>query len=97
MPAEQTTLLFHSNTPGLSRAFSRRKALAFAKRLATEVTHGRPFTCLITSDLELQRLNRDFRKKDYPADARFPRRHRDLFPACPAPGSGIRPSRGPGD
>ena len=68
MPAEQTTLLFHSNTPGLSRAFSRRKALAFAKRLATEVTHGRPFTCLITSDQQLRRLNRDFRKKDYPTD-----------------------------
>jgi probable rRNA maturation factor len=68
MPAEQTTLLFHSATPGLARAFSRRKALAFAKRLAAEVTHGRPFTCLITSDQELQRLNRDFRKKDYATD-----------------------------
>jgi probable rRNA maturation factor len=64
MPAEPPTLLFHSATPGLSRALAR----AFAKRLATEVTAGRPFTCLITSDSELRRLNRDFRKKDFATD-----------------------------
>jgi len=71
MPAEQTTLLFHSATPG----FSRRPARAFAKRLASEVTGGRPFTCLITGDLEMQRLNRDFRKQDHPTDVlSFPSR-----------------------
>jgi probable rRNA maturation factor len=71
MPAEQTTLLFHSATPG----FSRRPARAFAKRLASEVTGGRPFTCLITDDLEMQRLNRDFRKQDHPTDVlSFPSR-----------------------
>jgi len=64
MPAEQTTLLFHSATPGLSRGVSR----AFAKRLESELTLGRPFTCLITSDSELRRLNRDFRRKDYATD-----------------------------
>jgi len=32
------------------------------------VTGGRPFTCLITSDAELQRLNRDFLNKDYATD-----------------------------
>jgi probable rRNA maturation factor len=68
MPNEQTTLLFHSATPGLARGFSRRQAKAFAKRLETEVTRGRPFTCLITDDPALRRLNRDFRKDDRATD-----------------------------
>ncbi len=71
MPAEPPTLLFHSATPG----FSRRPARAFAKRLASEVTGGRPFTCLITGDLEMQQLNRDFRKQDHATDVlSFPSR-----------------------
>jgi probable rRNA maturation factor len=68
MPSEQTTLLFHSATPGLSRAFSRRQARVFAKRLESDVTGGRPFTCLIAGDAELRRLNRDFLKHDYATD-----------------------------
>src|SRR5271163_439660 len=64
MPLEQTTLLFHSATSGLSRKLAR----AFAKRLEVEVTGGRPFTCLITNDLELRRLNREFRHQDYATD-----------------------------
>jgi probable rRNA maturation factor len=64
MPVEQTTLLFRSATPGLSRGISR----AFAKRLESELTHGRPFTCLITGDAELRQLNRDFRRQDYATD-----------------------------
>jgi probable rRNA maturation factor len=75
MPAEQTTLLFHPSTPGLTRAFSRRQAREFAKRLASDVTAGRPFTCLIAGDQELRRLNRDFRKQDYATDVlSFPSR-----------------------
>jgi probable rRNA maturation factor len=71
MPAQQTTLLFHSATPGLSRRLAR----AFAKRLATEVTGGRPFTCLITREAELRRLNRDFLQNDYSTDVlSFPSR-----------------------
>ncbi len=71
MPAEQTTLLFHSATPGLSRRLAR----AFAKHLEAEVTGGRPFASLITSDPELRRLNREFRKKDYATDVlSFPSR-----------------------
>jgi probable rRNA maturation factor len=71
MPEEQTTLLFHSATPGLSRGIAR----AVARRLAAEVTGGRPFTCLVTNDPELQRLNRDFRKLDYATDVlSFPSR-----------------------
>jgi probable rRNA maturation factor len=68
MPNEQTTLLFHSATPGLSRGFSRRQARAFAKRLESEVTRGRPFTCLIAGDAEVRRLNRDFRNDDRATD-----------------------------
>lgn len=64
MPAEQTTLLFHSATPGLARRLAR----AFAKRLESELTGGRPFTCLITRDAEMRRLNRDFRHQDYSTD-----------------------------
>jgi len=64
MPSEQTTLLFHSATPGLERRLTR----AFAKRLESEVTGGRPFTCLITQDREMRRLNRDFLDNDYPTD-----------------------------
>lgn len=64
MPAEQTTLLFQSATPGLSRGPVR----AFARRLEAEATGERPFTCLIADDAELRRLNRDFRKKDYATD-----------------------------
>ncbi len=63
MPSEQTTLLFHTPTSGLSR----RQVRAFAKRLETELT-SRPFTCLITTDAELRRLNRDFRKIDRATD-----------------------------
>jgi probable rRNA maturation factor len=75
MPNEQTTLLFHSGTPGLARGFSRRQTRAFAKRLESEVTRGRPFTCLIAGDAEVRRLNRDFRKDDRATDVlSFPSR-----------------------
>jgi probable rRNA maturation factor len=64
MPSEQTTLLFHSATPGLSRGLAR----AFAKRLESNITGGRPFTCLIAGDVELRRLNREFLQHDYATD-----------------------------
>lgn len=64
MPAEQTILLFHSPTPGLSKTLAR----AFAKRLQAEVAGKRPFTSLIADDAELRRLNREYRKKDYATD-----------------------------
>ena len=40
----------------------------FARRLSEEVAGGRGFTCLITGDEELRRLNREFRKKDEATD-----------------------------
>jgi probable rRNA maturation factor len=71
MPVQQTTLLFHSATPGLARRLAR----AFARRLESELTGGRPFTCLITDDPELRRLNREFRQQDYATDVlSFPSR-----------------------
>lgn len=71
MPDAQTSLLFHSPTPGLARRLAR----AFAKRLESEVTSGRPFTCLVTNEAELRRLNREFRKQDHATDVlSFPSR-----------------------
>jgi len=40
----------------------------YAEQLHWQVAGGRRFCCLVTSDRELQRLNRDFRKKDYSTD-----------------------------
>lgn len=40
----------------------------FANDLARQVTEGRPFTCVVTNDRELRRLNRDFLGHDYPTD-----------------------------
>ena len=40
----------------------------FLTDLAKRVGRGRTVTCLITTDTELRRLNREFRKKDYATD-----------------------------
>jgi len=72
-------LLFHSAMPSRTRGFSRRRIRAFAKRLESEVTGGRPFTCLIADDPQLRRLNREFLRKDYPTDVLS-------FPSESAPG-----------
>jgi probable rRNA maturation factor len=51
---------------------------AFARKLEREVAKGRCFDTLITGDAELQRLNRDFRGKDYATDVlSFPTLSRD--------------------
>jgi len=50
----------------------------FAGVLRSQVAGGREFECLITTDGELRRLNRDFRGKDYPTDVLS-------FPAAGAP------------
>jgi probable rRNA maturation factor len=50
----------------------------FASRLQTEVTKGRRFDCVITSDAELRRLNREFRGIDSATDVLS-------FPAGPLP------------
>lgn len=51
---------------------------SFLRRLRDEVAGGRSFTCLITRDADLQRLNRDFLGHDYPTDVlSFPSGARD--------------------
>jgi probable rRNA maturation factor len=50
-------------------AVGNRKALrAFSQRLSREVAGGRRFTCLITRDAELRRMNSAFLGKDEPTD-----------------------------
>ncbi|HEX8983881.1 MAG TPA: rRNA maturation RNase YbeY [Bryobacteraceae bacterium] len=50
------------------RSLSRRALKLLAARLETEVAGGRHFTCLVTGDQELERLNRRFLGHDYPTD-----------------------------
>jgi len=64
MSSEQTSLLFRVPASGVSRRSARR----FATRLASEVARGGAFACLITSDAEIRRLNRQFRKQDHSTD-----------------------------
>lgn len=52
----------------------------FATQLQQQVARGRNFTCLLSNDAELQRLNRDFLGHDYPTDVlSFPSGARDGF------------------
>ncbi len=64
MDPDGSTVLF--GVP--ARGIRRRDLLAFARQLSSEVAGGRSFGCLISDDAELRRLNRQFRKKDYPTD-----------------------------
>lgn len=62
-------------------SLNRRALERFARKLEAQLTKGRSFDCLITSDAELQRLNRDFRSHDAVTDVlSFP------APRPPAPG-----------
>ena len=47
---------------------NRRNLERFARTLRGEVARGAGFTCLITGDSDLRRLNRDFLGKDYATD-----------------------------
>jgi len=64
MPSDGSTVTFR-RAPGSLR---RRAIERFAQRLQAGVAKGRGFDCLITSDSELRRLNREFRGKDVPTD-----------------------------
>jgi probable rRNA maturation factor len=46
----------------------RRSLERFARTLRNEVSSGLGFTCMVTDDREIHRLNREFRGKDYPTD-----------------------------
>jgi probable rRNA maturation factor len=55
----------------------RRELTAYAAQLSAEVAGGRRYTCLITDDAALRRMNREFRGKDAATDVLS-------FPACEA-------------
>jgi len=54
----------------------------FARTLRDDVARGATFTCLVTDDRELRRLNRAFLGKDYPTDVL----------SFPDDGAGIQPA-----
>ena len=64
MPEPHSTFVCGRLQAGLAR----RNLKAFAVRLEEQVTAGRRFTCLLSDDAELQRLNRQFLDRDYPTD-----------------------------
>jgi probable rRNA maturation factor len=64
MPRQESPLLYRRTPAGLNRRIVRE----FAVRVREEVAGGRHFTCLITGDRELRRLNHEFLGKNYPAD-----------------------------
>ena len=64
MPSDGNLLLYRRAGSGLPK----RELRHFADRLRDTLTAGRPFTCMITDDRELARLNRLFLGKDYPTD-----------------------------
>ena len=75
MSSDGSTVIFRRKPISLRR----RSVEQFARRLETGVARGRAFDCLITTDSELRRLNREFRGKDAVTDvlsfpaARLPR------------------------
>jgi probable rRNA maturation factor len=64
MSSDGSTVTFR----GVPATLRRGAVAGFARRVAAEVTKGRTFDCLVTTDRELQRLNREFRGKDKTTD-----------------------------
>lgn len=64
MPAEERTVLYRRAPARLDRKF----LTDFAGLLRREVAGNRPFTCLVTDDRELRRLNLQFLGQDCPTD-----------------------------
>jgi probable rRNA maturation factor len=60
----ESLILFRRASSGLPR----RELREFAQALRRDVAGSRDFTCLITDDRELRRLNREFLQKDYATD-----------------------------
>ena len=83
MPDTQPLVLFRRAPAGL-----RRQGLEdFAQVLRKRVAGGREFHCLITDDGEMRRLNRQFRRKDYPTDVLSFPVDRDAEKGMPGPAS----------
>jgi probable rRNA maturation factor len=64
MSDPETSLLIERTTPRIGRTALR----AFADTLRHDLCAGRTFTCLITGDKELRRLNRQFLGHNYATD-----------------------------
>ena len=64
MSPDGSTVTFRRVPEGLRR----RPIEQFARKLEARVTDGSTFDCLITTDAELRRLNREFRGKDRTTD-----------------------------
>jgi len=64
MSSDGSTVTFRR----MGQTLRRRPIERFALTLTSEVTAGKPFDCLITTDGELRRLNRDFRGQDTATD-----------------------------
>ncbi len=64
MSADDPHLLFRHS----SRRAPRKPLAEFLAALEKRVARGRAVTCLITTDAELRRLNRQFRGRNYAAD-----------------------------
>jgi probable rRNA maturation factor len=52
----------------LPRTVAKKPLELFVELLRSRVARGRTFACLVTTDAELQRLNRTFRRKNYATD-----------------------------
>jgi len=69
MSRDGSSVLFGAIPAALEFSAHEKRALRqFARELTRRVAAGGAFTCLITNDCELQRLNRDFLGHDYPTD-----------------------------
>jgi probable rRNA maturation factor len=64
MPPPEDPLIYRRAPKGLAR----RRLRAFAEEISQTVAAGRRFSCLLTDDRELRRLNREFRGEDCPTD-----------------------------
>lgn len=65
----RSTVIFDSSSrAALGRRVTQNGLREFAAVVQKRVARGRAFSCLITGDADLRRLNRQFRRKDYPTD-----------------------------
>lgn len=62
-PDDSSVLFFHC-----PRGLDRKRVRAFHERLRSEVAGGVTFTCLLSNDAELRRLNGQFLGHDYATD-----------------------------
>jgi probable rRNA maturation factor len=69
MSQSDSTVLFRALPDDLSLSPEEKRAVrSFARKLGTHVANGRPFTCVLSDDAELRRLNNSFLGHDYPTD-----------------------------